>query len=145
MPIRTGRNGKPPPMNSEPKVKRGTLPIGSVPITVIRRPIAVAMRLLVSDASARPATIAIASTNSEKYSHGPKASAIWASGPVTKMRNKPPTSPPKNEAHTPSHTARPGSPFRAIGKPSKVVAIADGVPGMPIRQAVMSPPAEPPT
>ena len=37
-PISTGRNGKPPPRNSEPKVKRGTLPIGSVPITVIRRP-----------------------------------------------------------------------------------------------------------
>ena len=41
--------------------------------------------------------------------------------------------------------ARPGSPLRAIGWPSKVVAIADGVPGMPSSTAVTRPPAEPPT
>ena len=45
----------------------------------------------------------------------------------------------------PSHTALPGSPPRAIGNPSKVVAMAEGVPGMPSRQAVISPPADPPT
>jgi hypothetical protein len=61
------------------------------------------------------------------------------------MRKTPPISPPQNEAHTPSQTARPGWPFWAIGKPSKVVAMAEGVPGMPMRQAVMRPPAEPPT
>ncbi len=145
MPISTGRNGKPPDRNSEPKVKRGALPIGSVPITVMSKPMPVATRLLTSDASARPATMAIASTKRAKYSQGPNSSAMAASGPVTRIRNSPPTSPPKNEAHTPSHTARPGSPLRAIGKPSNVVAIADGVPGMPSRQAVISPPAEPPT
>ena len=87
----------------------------------------------------------MASTKSEKYSQGPKASAICASGPVTRIRNSPPTSPPKKDAHTPSHMARPGSPLRAMGKPSKVVAMAEGVPGMPSRHAVMRPPAEPPT
>ena len=61
------------------------------------------------------------------------------------IRKTPPSSPPKNDDQMPIHSARPGSPFLAIGKPSKVVATADGVPGMPSRHAVMRPPAEPPT
>ena len=32
-----------------------------------------------------------------------------------------------------------------MGKPSNMVAMAEGVPGIPIRQAVMSPPHSPPT
>ena len=116
MPISTGRNGKPPPMNSEPKVKRGTLAIGSVPMTVMRSPMAVESSPLTSEASVSPATIAIASTNSEKYSHGPNSSAMAASGPVRKTRHSAPSSPPHTEAHTPSQIARPGSPLRAIGK-----------------------------
>ena len=95
MPIRTGRNGKPPPMNSEPKVKRGTLPIGSWPTTVINNPMAVEISPLRSEDSVRPATIAMASTNSEKYSHGPNSSAIAASGPVRNTRNKAPSRPPR--------------------------------------------------
>ena len=62
-----------------------------------------------------------------------------ASGPVTNTRNSAPSSPPQTDAHTPSQMARPGSPLRAIGKPSNVVAIADGVPGMPSRQPVIEP------
>ena len=54
-------------------------------------------------------------------------------------------SPPKKEAQMPSQTARPGSPLRLMGKPSKVVEIEDGLPGMPIRVAVMRPPDSPPT
>ena len=100
---------------------------------------------MTSEASASPATIAIASTNSEKYSHGPNSSAIAASGPVRNTRNSAPSSPPQTDAHTPSQMARPGSPLRAMGKPSKVVAIDDGEPGMPSRQQVMRPPVEPPT
>ena len=145
MPIRTGRNWKPAPTKSEPKLKRGIAMIGSLPITVIRRPSPVEISPLTIEPSTRPATIAMARTNSEKNSHGPNSRAIAASGPVTKIRNAPPRRPPKNDAQTPSQTARPGSPARAIGKPSKVVAIADGVPGMPMRHAVTSPPAEPPT
>ena len=44
-------------------------------------------------------------------------------------RTTAPSSPPKIEAQMPSHSARPGSPFCAIGKPSKVVATAEGLPG----------------
>ena len=92
-----------------------------------------------------PATIDSANMNSEKYSHGPNSSAIAASSPVAPIRNTPASSPPKKEDQMPSQTARPGWPFCAIGKPSKVVVIADGVPGMPISAAVIAPPAEPPT
>ena len=82
---------------------------------------------------------------SEKYSHGPNSSAKAARGPVVAMRKMAPRRPPATEAQTPSHTARPGSPFWAMGKPSNIVAMAEGVPGIPIRQAVMSPPHSPPT
>ena len=51
----------------------------------------------------------------------------------------------QTDAHTPSQMARPGSPLRAIGKPSNVVAIEEGEPGMPSRQQVMRPPVDPPT
>jgi hypothetical protein len=37
---------------------------------------------------------------------------------------------PEREAQVPSQPARPDSPLRAIGKPSKVVAMAEGVPGI---------------
>ncbi len=100
---------------------------------------------MASEDSTSPATIDSANTNSEKNSQGPNSSANAASGPVATMRNTPPIRPPKNDAQMPSHIARPGSPFFAIGKPSKVVAIAEGVPGMPSSTAVTRPPAEPPT
>ncbi len=53
--------------------------------------------------------------------------------------------PPQNDAHTPMPSASPGSPFRAMGKPSKVVATDEGVPGMPVRIPAMRPPERPPT
>ena len=86
-----------------------------------------------------------ASTNSEKYSQGPNSSAIFASGPVAATSTTAPSSPPKIDAQIPSHSARPGSPFFAIGNPSKVVATAEGLPGMPSRHEVISPPVSPPT
>src|SRR5262245_59815938 len=145
MPIRTGKKGKPPPMNSEPKVKRGTLAIGSVPITVTNRPMAVDSKPLTSEASVRPATMAIASTNREKYSQGPNSSAIAASGPVTSTRQRAPSKPPHTEAQPPSEIARPGRPWRDMGKPANVVAMEDGEHRMQSRQQVISPPVEPPT
>ena len=145
MPISTGRNGKPLRRNSVPRVKRGTLMIGSEPTMVMTRPIAPESSPLISDASVSPATMDSANTNSEKYSQGPNSSAIAASGPVAPIRNTPASKPPRKDDQMPSQTARPGWPFWVIGKPSKVVVIADGVPGMPISAAVIAPPAEPPT
>ncbi len=53
--------------------------------------------------------------------------------------------PPPKDDQTPMPRASPGSPFRAIGKPSKVVATEDGVPGMPVMMPAISPPESPPT
>ena len=53
--------------------------------------------------------------------------------------------PPENDDHTPMPSASPGWPLRAMGKPSKVVATEEGVPGMPVRMPAMSPPERPPT
>ena len=128
-----------------PRVKRGTLMIGSNPTVVMARPIAPESNPLTRDPSVSPATMDSANTNSEKYSQGPNSSAIAARGPVAPIRNRPANRPPKQDDHMPSQTARPGWPFWTMGKPSKVVVIAEGVPGMPINAAVIAPPAEPPT
>ena len=53
--------------------------------------------------------------------------------------------PAMNEAQTPMPSARPGLPERAMGKASKVVAIAEGVPGMPISAQENRPPVSAPT
>ncbi len=67
---------------------------------------------------------------SQKYSTGPKARAISASGGASSSRKVAPTSPPVTEAIQATVMARSPCPFLAIGNPSKVVAIADGVPGV---------------
>ena len=144
-PISTGRNGTPPSSQLIPSVSRGAPKIGSLPRTVITRPMAPDSSPAVIDAPVSPATIDRAKTKSEKYSHGPNSSASEASGPVVPMRNTPPISPPKNDAQMPSHNALPGSPFCDMGKPSNMVATEEGLPGMPSRHEVMRPPDSPPT
>ena len=86
-----------------------------------------------------------AKTIREKYSHGPSRTAKVASGGAATISTAVEMSVPKNDAQTPSDSARPGSPFRAMGKASKVVATEDGVPGMPSNAAEISPPVYPPT
>lgn len=119
--------------------------MGSAPMTVMIMPMAPDRKPLRSDCSVSPATIDKAQMKSAKYSQGPNSSANLARGTVAPIRKTAPSRPPMAEAHVPNQTARPGSPFFAIGNPSNVVAIADGVPGMPMRLALTSPPAEPPT
>jgi hypothetical protein len=143
-PISTGRKGMPPSSQRMPRLRRGWPITGSLPITVITRPIAPARSPLVIDSPVRPATIDSAKMKSEKYSQGPNSSANDASGPVVPTRNTPPSRPPKKDAQMPSHSALPGSPFFAIGKPSNMVATDEGLPGMPSRQEVMRPPDSPP-
>ena len=135
----------PPSSIGMPSVSRFCPITGSLPsmVTIIPNPPDTSP--LASEASTSPATIDNASTNSAKNSHGPKRSAIAASGPVVATRNTAPSSPPKIEAQMPSQSARPGSPFFAIGKPSNVVATAEGLPGMPSRHEVIRPPVSPPT
>ena len=126
-------------------VKRCTPMIGSGPTMVMTSPMAPDSRPLVTDRPTRPATIESANTNSAKNSQGPNSSANEANGPVSSIRHSPPSAPPMKADQAPTQTERPASPFLVIGKPSKVVATAEGVPGMPIRLAVIEPPAEPPT
>src|SRR4029078_13679709 len=122
-----------------PMVKRCTPKIGSGPMMVTASPIAPERRPLATERPTSPAPIDSANTNSEKNSHGPNASASEAKGPVSSIRQSPPSAPPMKADHTPTQTERPASPFFVIGKPSKVVATADGVPGMPIKLAVIHP------
>ncbi len=72
---------------------------------------------------------------SQKYSVGPKASATLASGGARSRRLIAPTMPPTTEAMVASEMASPPSPRLAIGNPSNVVAMADGVPGVLTRMA----------
>src|SRR3954464_1767740 len=114
-PISTGRNGMPPSSQPMPKVKRGCPITGSLPMMVMTRPTAPDNKPLAMEAPVRPATIDSAKMKSEKYSHGPNASASDASGPVVPTRKMPPKRPPKNDAQMPSQSALPGSPLRDIG------------------------------
>jgi hypothetical protein len=77
---------------------------------------------------------------SQKYSGGPKLREARARGGERKIRKATPTTPPNTEERVAVTIARYASPFRAMGKPSKVVAIADGVPGVFISMAEKEPP-----
>jgi hypothetical protein len=81
-----------------------------------------------SDVSVSPATMESAKMKSEKYSHGANSRAKAAGGPDQEEAAE--DAAPEREAQVPSQPARPDSPLRAIGKPSKVVAMAEGVPGI---------------
>ena len=107
-------------------------------------PIAPDSSTLVDDFPTSPATIDRAKTNSEKNSQGPNVSQR-GEGPGEFDQEKATECAADEGRPTPTQTDRPASPFFVIGKPSKVVATAEGVPGKPIRLAVIEPPAEPPT
>src|SRR4029079_13266829 len=111
------------------------------PTMVTASPITADKSPLVTDLPTSPATMVSAKIKSEKNSHGPNSSASEAKGPVNSIKTMPPKAPPISADQTPTQTERPASPFFVIGKPSKIVATADGVPGMPIRLAVIEPPA----
>ena len=69
-------------------------------------------------------------TASQKYSEGPKARATSANSGESVSRAAAPIRPPVTLARQASVMARSPSPRLAIGKPSKVVAMAEGVPGV---------------
>lgn len=69
---------------------------------------------------------------------------LASSGEIVTSMIKPKIVPTK-ENTTPTPRALPASPFAAIGAPSKVVAMEDGVPGIFSRMAATRPPEMPPT
>ena len=79
-------------------------------------------------------------TDSQKYSIGPNASATFDNGGASSKSAKAPTKPPKTDAKQANATAKSPSPFFAIGYPSNVVAIAEGVPGVFSKMAAYAPP-----
>ena len=71
--------------------------------------------------------------------------ARLASSGATKTKTRSPKMVPQKENTTPTPKALPACPFIAIGRPSKQVAIEDGVPGMFSKIADIKPPDIPPT
>jgi hypothetical protein len=79
------------------------------------------------------------------FSIAEKLIATFASGGVKNHKHARLIKPPKRLAVMPILKALRPSPRLAIGKPSKPVQMEEGVPGMLIRMAGMSPPEMPPT
>ena len=78
-------------------------------------------------------------TATQKYSAGPKASVISESG-ARVIRAMALTMPPSADDMLAMRRAAPDFPCWDIGNPSKVVTIADGVPGIRSSTAGMAPP-----
>src|SRR5699024_10828496 len=108
-------------------------------------PNAPASNPLTSDPGLRPAIALTPNNIRAVISQGPKSSAHSARRGVAKTNITPAIAVPTKEDHKPIAKALPDWPFLDIGWPSKDVAIADGVPGIPNKQAVINPPELPPT
>jgi hypothetical protein len=76
----------------------------------------------------------------QKYSVGPNISEILARGGANKAKQITPMIPPIKDEIQLIDIAKSPSPFLAIGYPSKVVATAEGVPGVLIKIADHDPP-----
>ena len=84
--------------------------------------------------------VANASSISANSSGEPKASATAASGGANAVKRITEMVPPMNDAVAAVISARSAWPFRAIGRPSKVVATAVEAPGMPNMIELTAPP-----
>ena len=89
------------------------------------------------------ASIDKAKTASPKYSAGPNSNANFANNGAAKIKTIKLNTPPKTLDTAASPNALPGSPFFAIGYPSKAVATAGGAPGALINIAGIEPPKVP--
>ena len=79
-------------------------------------------------------------TARQKYSGGPNFRASLASWGATQISTKALMVPPIQEAKVERPMARPPSPRAVNCRPSIMVAAEAGVPGVPMRMAVMEPP-----
>src|SRR5690625_2891277 len=79
-----------------------------------------------------------------KYSQGPNLIVSFASWGATKIKAAILNIVPMAENTIPTPIAFPASPFKAIGLPSKQVAIEEGVPGILSKIAEINPPEIPP-
>src|SRR5699024_5501953 len=118
---------------------------GSIPTKETRIPKETDSKPLIKEPSSKLATAHRPNNINEKFSQGPKASAHCDRKGAATIKIIPEMIVPIKDDHNPKDRALPGSPFFAIGYPSNVVATAEGVPGIPKRQAVIKPPEFPPT
>ena len=79
-------------------------------------------------------------TANQKYSVGPNINEILARGGANKAKQITPMIPPIKDERQLIDIAKSPSPFLANGYPSKVVATAEGVPGVLIKIADHDPP-----
>ena len=143
-PITATMKSKPFMRSVMPKVRRSWPVTMSSPTAARMKPI----RIDTSDLSGLPPP---SPTNDEnvrswmaKNSGGPNLSATSArSGAKSVMRTTEKSAPTKDEVKA-AVSAWPPRPFRAIGKPSKVVATDQGSPGILNRMDVMAPPKSAP-
>ena len=77
---------------------------------------------------------------SQRLSGPPKRRAKRASGAAMNSRNRVPTMPPKEDESSEVIRALSALPLWHMGRPSKVVATEEGVPGVQMRQAEFAPP-----
>ena len=127
-----------------PKVSRGIPVSGSIPITPSRSP----NRRLAAPCSHDSPSMAVTATNatiaSEKYSAGPKRSAISSMSGALTVSAAVARVPATNEPMAAVASAAPARPARAIAWPSSAVITDALSPGAFNRIAVVDPPYMPP-
>jgi hypothetical protein len=102
------------------------------------------MRPFINDMPQRPQIVEKPNNTNANISAGPKPIATFdtkSTDTIIMIRLK---IPPKTETMTAVPKARDASPFLVIGCPSRTVAAAEGVPGIPKRIAETDPPVIPP-
>ena len=124
-------------------VNLSTPVVRCIPIVPINTPTRPEIRFLREDFPLIDASIERANTASPKYSAGPNSKASFAKSGAANIKIIKLKIPPKTLETAAKPRALPGSPFFAIGYPSKAVATAGGAPGALIRIAVIDPPKVP--
>ena len=117
----------------------------AIPGMATRMPSAPENKLRTTDFPPMEAINTKAMSTRVKNSNGPNFAEASAIGSDKVTRKTQEMSPPINDAPIPRPRARPGSPPLAMGKPSRVVMIEAGVPGMRSKVAVIMPPLTEPT
>ena len=143
-PIMAGMDEMPPSSTVKPKVLRIMPVAGSMPMIEQSRPSRQAIRPLLGVLPDRLITVVKPKMITATYSTGPKATAMRAKKGASRISASQPIMQPTRLLVMPTPRALPASPFWARGKPSNVVAMEAGVPGMPSRMAVTRPPEMPP-
>lgn len=123
-----------------PKVKRGWPVCRSTPIMPMTKPANRLVRPRTEDEPSTAETVMKASTISEKYSAGPKASANLTTTGARKATPIVPIVPATNEPIAEVARAAPPRPERAILLPSSAVTMVALSPGVLSRIDVVEPP-----